>query len=321
MDGVFIKGRFSAFFNILGLVSGLFLTALFGWLLLSGEFQTLDDRLLSAFFAGFGIFVVLFCGLSLWVSRKVRIHLDDKGITAFCHYGLKLSCTYSEIRSVTYGGTGLNIHLASGNRYNLMHLQNACALGRYIERRIPEQQEEMPLSQILSLRLKCKWEGICAMAGFPLLIPLAIFTSALTGWKELHQFSARDWQVFGILGTLCLALIAATCISLRRYLLHSEQLHSVLGSAHQHLLRTAPLLPGNAIALYLDDMRHASLRLTVFGYPNMEDVYFTVEQVSCDFQLECIHRSDLFPSIRDLAPELEGMIPIPLPGAYQKAER
>lgn len=324
MDGIFIKRRFTVVTNTAGLISGLFLALLFGWFLISGEFDTLDDRLCAGFFACFGIFITLLCGVSMAVNRKVYIHVDEKKISAFCHFGLRLECSVSDVRSVSYAYGALNIQLFSGKRYNLMNLANAYDLGRYIEQRIPGApgevlSREQLMAKIPPLRAKCRREGIQAMVGFPLLIPLVILTSGLTGWRELHQFSARDWTVFGILGAACLALVAATCVSLRRYLLHNERLHRMEGDLHQQLLRTAPLLPGNALGLYLDHDGHVSVRLTVFGFPNEESVYFAVEQVTRDFQLERIHQSGIYANIRELEPELADMTPIPLPGKSQTA--
>lgn len=323
MDGIFDKWLFDRAMTIMGLIAGLFLTGLFGWLLFSGEFQTLDDRFLAGFFTCFGLFTMVFCGLSLAVNRKAFIHVDESGITAFCHYGLKLDCPLSQVSGVSYGGTGLTIRLANGKRYNLMHLENAVPLGNFIEKQLPSHTGDtlspaLLMEQIPPLRSKCRREGILAMVGFPLLIPLVFLTSGLTGWKELHQFTSRDWRVFGIFGTVGLLLMAVSCLSLRRYLLHSEQLHTIQGNLCQQLLRTAPLLPGKVLGLYLDDERHASFRLTVFGNPNKKDVYFTIEQVNRDFQLECIQKSGMIPHLRELEPELADLIPIPLPGELQR---
>lgn len=312
--------------NILGLIAGLFLTLLFGGFLLAGEFVTLDDRLACAFFTCFGIFITLLCILSMAVNRKAFIRVDEEHISAFCHYGLKLDCGLSEIRSVSYDDTWLNIQLANGRRYNLMNLKNAHILGRYIEKRIPRRprdtlSQELLMAQIPPLRKQCRREGIGAMVGFPLLIPLVILTSALTGWRELHQFSARDWTVFGILGAVGVVLITVSCLLLRKFLLHIEQLHHMEGSLYQLILRTAPLLPGNALGLYLDHEDHASIRLTVFGFPGKEEVCYTIEQVNRVFEIECIHKSYRISQIRELEPMLGDMTEIPLPGESQITTR
>jgi len=64
---------------------------------------------------------------------------------------------------------------------------------------------------------------------------------------------------------------------------------------------------------YIDDDIYVSVRLTVYGYPNSDEVYFTVEKVNESYEIECIHTSRVYPNINELTPEIEGMTEISLP--------
>ena len=111
MDGVFGRQRFTKGFNIIGFLSGVILVLLFGFFICAGEPVSLDDIVASWFFVCFGFFTSILCGGSLYVNRKAYIHVDARGISGFCHFGLSLKCDFSDVSSVSYGGTGLNIQL------------------------------------------------------------------------------------------------------------------------------------------------------------------------------------------------------------------
>lgn len=318
MDGIFIKTKSRVFFNIIGIFCGVFLVFLFGFFLYSGQCDTLDYQILSIFFVCFGISASCFCAVSLYVNRKAYIHVDEDRISAFCHFGLALECEWTDIRYVSYGGTGLTLQLKNGKKYNLMNLENADQLGRYIQKRIPGELLHTPDQRELTtalpeLQKRCKKEGIASIACFLLIFPLIFGTAALTDWKDLHEFTSRDWTVFAWMAGLGVIVLIAFSILLRRFLLDGEEITRLRGARHQQLLRTAPLQPGNAIKLFLDDDVYATVRLTVYGFPHYDDVYFTVEGLNQHLELECIHRSAIYADFSELEPEIEGMTEIPLP--------
>lgn len=318
MDGVFCKQRFTRVYNVIGLISGAFLVSLFCFFISIGEYSTLDDVVVSCFFVFFGLFISILCGISLYVNRKAYIHVDDQKISAFCHFGLSLECDLSDVSSVSYGGTGLNIQLKSGKKYNLMNLENAYQIGKYIQKRISERptislaKDELMVA-ISPLRKKRKREGISSVICFLLIFPGIFLTAALTDWKDLYEFSSNDWTVFSIMLGVGVIVVVVFCILLRKYLLDTDELNQMQGSLYQTILQTAPVQPGNAIRLFIDDDVHASIRLTIYGYPNSDCVYFTVEQVNQSYEIECIHTSRVYSNINELAPETEGMTEIALP--------
>lgn len=318
MDGVFGKQRFTKVYNIAGLISGVFLVLLFGFFIIIGEYSTLDDVIVSCFFVCFGLFISILCAISLHVNRKAYIHVDDQKISAFCHFGLSLECDLFDVSSVSYGGTGLNIQLKSGKKYNLMNLENAYQIGKYIQKRISVKptislDKDELMAAIPPLRKKRKYEGVASIICFLLLFPGIILTSVLTGWKDLHDFTPNDWTIFSIIAGVGVIAIVVFCILLRKYLLHTDELSKIQGTLYQIILQTAPVQPGNAIKLFIDGEVYASIRLTVYGYPDSDEVYFTVEHVNRNFEVERIHESRIYSNINELAPEIEGMTEIALP--------
>lgn len=318
MEGIFGKQKFTKVYNVIGLISGVFLVLLFGFFIFIGEYSTLDDAVISCFFVCFGFFVSILCGISLYVNRKAYIHVDDQKISAFCHFGLSLECDLSDVSSVSYGGTGLNIQLKSGKKYNLMNLENAYEIGRYIQKRIFAKHaisldKDELMSAIPPLRRKRKQEGVSSIICFLLIFPGIFITAALTGWKELHEFRSDDWIVFSIMLGVGVLVVFVFCILLRKYLLHTDDLNKMQGTLYQIILKTAPVQPGNAIKLFIDDDSYASIRLTVYGYPNSDEVYFTVEQVNQRYEIECIYTSGVYSDINELAPEIEEMTEIAIP--------
>lgn len=318
MDGIFGKQKFTKVYNVIGLISGVFLVLLFDFFIFIGEYSTLDDVLISCFFVCFGFFVSILCGISLYVNRKAYIHVDDQKIFAFCHFGLSLECDLSDVSSVSYGGTGLYIQLKSGKKYNLMNLENAYEIGRYIQKRIFTKHtisldKDELMSAIPPLRRKRKREGISSVVCFLLIFPGICITAALTGWKELHEFSSNDWIVFSIMLGVGVLVVFVFCFLLRKCLLHTDELNKTQGTLYQIILMTTPVQPGNAIKLFIDDDIYASIRLTVYGYPNSDEVYCTIEQVNQRYEIECIHTSRVYSDINELAPEIEDMIEIAIP--------
>lgn len=318
MDGVFCKQGFTKIFNIAGLMSGVFLALLFGFFICTGELSTLDDTVISCFFVCFGIFISILCGISLYVNKKAYIHIDEQKISAFCHFGLSLECNLSDISSVSYGGTGLYIQLKNGKKYNLMNLENAYQLGKNIQKRISVKpaislEKDELTAAIPPLRKKRKREGIGAIISFLLIFPGIFLTAALTDWKDLYEFSSKDWIVFSMMFGVGIIVIVGFCILLRKYLLDTEEINKMQGALRQIILKTAPVQPGNTIKLLIDDDIYASIRLTIYGYPNADDVYFTVEQVNQSYEIECIHTSKVYANINELSPEIEGMTEIAIP--------
>lgn len=318
MDGEFGYQRITKVNNIMGLVSGVLIDLILGILLCIGEQRTQDEVIVICFFACFAFFISILCAISLYVNRKAYIHVDDQGISAFCHFGLALKCDFTDVSDVLFGGTGLNIRLKNGKKYNLMNLNNAYQIGKYIRKRIAVMQpasldKDKMTATLLQLRKRRKYEGITAIICFLLLFPSVFLAEALKNWMELHHFNADDWTVFSIMFGVGFILLVFSCILLRKYLLDTNELTKVQGMLDHVILQTAPVQPGNAIKLYIDDDISATFRLTIYGCPDSARVYSTVERVNKNNEIELAYTSQAYSNIDELTAEVEGMTEIPLP--------
>lgn len=318
MDGVFGKRGGLRVYNIVGLVSGVFLALMFGFVLCADRSATLDDRGACWFFLCFGLFVSIFCGVCLYVDRRAYIHVDEQGISAFCHVGLRLKCGLSDIRHVSYDSMVLNIQLKSGRKYILLFLENPYPLWKYISKRISVEptlslDKEQLISMILPLNRKRKWEGSLSITGLLLTIPGILLTAALTGRKEIYEFGAGDWTVFAIMAGIGVVVVVVSFLLLGRNLRDTNRLKKAQETLYLTLLRTEAVLPGNAIQLLINDDIHNPFRVTIFGCPNSDDVYFTVEKIDQSYELKCDYTSIVFADIDELKPMVDELTEIPLP--------
>ncbi len=320
MNGVFTKSKSIIIYNIIGIVSGLFLSLLFGSFVIANEFETIDDIVCVFFLIVFGIFIIGLCGLSLYVNHKAFIHADDQSVSAFCHFGLSLNCDMSDIESISYGGDGLNIKLNNGKNYNLMHLANAYEVGRYIEKRIFHQStsffaKEELIAKNSTLSKKRKIQGFSSIGCFLLVFSEIFITSALTQWKELNEFSSTDWFVFAIMSVIGIIIMTVLCISLRKYLINTDEQNKTIKMLNKTILYNTALAPGNAIKLFVNDEYYPSFRVTVYGFPNSSEVYYTIEDIDPNYDLRCVGKSKIFTDYESLSlsADLELYTEIPLP--------
>ena len=311
MDGIFYKGGLRVY-NIIGLIAGVFLILLFGFILCTEPYDVGEDLFAAIFFICFGALVTVFCGISLYVDHKAFIHVDDFRVKAFCHFGLSLSCEMSEIESVSYSGIGLTLKLKTGRGYSLMYMKNAYEVGRYIRRRLLRKTKNTQSREALlaeTMRLTRVWKrcGCRLLLCFVLWFAGITLTAWMTDWKDMSEFTHNNWVIFAAMAGICL-IVAIVIVLLTR---KTARVNALLNEkrrllAHAILFGT-PLRSGNVVAVFIDDADDIGLRVTVYGYPNAEDVYYIVEQADQHGQLVCTHESHIYSNFSELAPELEGL--------------
>ena len=315
MESIFCKKRWTLIGNILGLASGIFLPVLFGLVMMADPTAEPGSIAAAVFFSVFGLLVALLCGVSIYVSRKAFVRADSDGVRGYFHIGLAMQCRYDEIDAVSFGGTGMNIRLKSGKKYGMMNLDNALDLGRFIKNRMPlpplstqsKEQLRRTLRDARARRKKCALGLLgCFVLIFSGILPLVQFT----GGKELVDFTAADWQIFGIMIGWELVLMTSIVILIRKVVRHSEVCQRNLEELHLLVLRTAPLPAGNVRHVYISLDDHPPVRVSVCGLPNSPEVYYILEGMENDDTLEKFHESKLYPNPEALEPELEGLTEI-----------
>lgn len=318
MEGVFSKQRLTVAYKIVGLISGAVFALLSGVMICTGEFTVLADLLWDSLALCFGFLMAVFCGKSLHRNRKAYFHADAQGITAYCQSGGALQCSFKDVSDVMLGYNTLHIWLKNCRKYSLTNLENAYLVAEYIRERIPEKPvtfgEEAELREAIpALREKCKDEGAASVCCYILLFPCILLTMGLTEGKELNEFTCENWEVFAGMALAGAMIITAAFLLLRRFLRHQKQLRKAQGELYQIVLRNSPVGPGNVRKLFLDSAEKASTRLTVYGYPDSPEVYFTVETVNGNYEIERVYESGIYADMDTIAPVIQELTEISFP--------
>lgn len=82
---------------------------------------------------------------------------------------------------------------------------------------------------------------------------------------------------------------------------------------YQYVLRTMPTRPGNVLLFLLNDHVFPTVRVTVYGYPDTDDMYFIVETVNKKYEIEIIYESKIYACFDELNMELEGFVVAEVP--------
>lgn len=221
MDGIFRKGL-NRLYGILGTVSGIGLIGLMGFVLIVDPAVKPGDVGYFVFFMIFGLIAAAVSIYSLLLTKRVFLRVTQERIEGFSGLSGRLDCAMSEVAHVAWGGTGLNLELKNGKRYNFNDLLNNHELGSFIRAqtfvapKVDMDREELAQS-VIGRKRKSSRLAIGVLVSVVLLIPEILITAALTGGRELEQFTSRDWTVLGIGAAAVLATFAVFYILLRRW--------------------------------------------------------------------------------------------------------
>lgn len=232
MDGIFRKGL-NRLSGVLCILSGVALAGLMGFVLVTDPAVQPDDVGYLLFFLIFGLIVAV-CGfVSLRVTDRLFLRVEEDRILSWRFPGCALEIPLEEVKAVIWGGDGLTIDLKNGKRYSFMDLKNACELGEYIHERtfvaprVDMDREELTAA-ILALKKKNRRQGIAACAAFGLMFAQILPAVFLTGGRELEQFSRQDWTVFGHLAAVMAATFVVFFLLLRRWVRTQGEYHHLL---------------------------------------------------------------------------------------------
>ncbi len=289
MDGIFIRKK-TNIWPVLLLLCGISLVALYVF------FDTADPETTGEqiVFLIVGILCVLAAILSAGMNHGAYIHIAENSIQAKYHWFGRLDCGIDAVEFVLPQINTLTVLLKNGKRRTIMGVENSWALASAIRRQKFEIEAEAPdpirqqLAQAQDARKKELWR----VFGIGALLFANIFIAVLlTGGREMYQFSQPDWILFSVMGLLeLLTFIGLFCVAQRcgKYLLPIEQLKYRLRGA---VIAAHPLPTNNTKAVYTDE--NYSGRIVVCGFPNDESVYYCVQEIVGDFQLETVHTSEV----------------------------
>lgn len=299
MDGVFIRKKTNIWLVLL-LLCGIFFVILYIFLNMVDSEAT--SELLTFLIMG------ITCGLiaipSMLLNHGAYIHVEENAIKAKYHWFGRLNCNIDDVEFVLPQINTLTILLKSGKRHVILGVENSWALGAAIRRQSFEIEKETPdslrqkLSQAQAIRKKELW---WVLGGIALMFVNIFIAVLLTGGRDLNEFSQLDWILFSAMGAIELLTLIGLFYAAQRcgkHLLPIEQLKYRLRGA---IIAAHPLPTNNTTAVYTDE-NHTG-RIVVSGFPNDDSVYYCVQKIVGNFELETVHTSEIYESTEELPEE------------------
>ena len=295
MKGTFIRKSFN--FWIVLFPGGLFSVGFYIYIYFADPASRID----LLFFLTLGI---IMCAIAIpfwFFNWGAFIIIDGDSIKAKYNWFGKIDCKISDVALATARLDTLTIELKDGKCHNIMGLSNAIKLSSMIQRNISFTATESPESLIKKLNTleRTKKSGtVFVISGISVMFIIVFVAVLLTGGRDIPEFSRTDWTVFT---TMCAIEIITTIVTF--YFAHKVGRNHISEIKLQHnicksVIEATPLLPGNALLILTDDI--FTMRITVYGFPNDNSVYYIIEEVTSSYTLEKIYESETFDDIEDI---------------------
>ena len=299
MDGIFIRKKTNIWLVLL-LLSGIFFVALYFFL------NSVDSEATNALltFLIIGILCGLLAIVAMLQNHGAYVHIEESSIRAKYNWFGKLNCKLDDVEFVLPQINTLTILLKNGKRHVIMGVEYSWDLSAAIRRQGFEIEKENPhalrqkLSQAQAIRKKELW---WVLGGSVLLFVNIFIAVGLTGGRDLGEFRKLDWILFSIMGAMELLTLLGLFYTAQRcgkHLLPIEQLKYRLRGA---IVATHPLPTNKTTAVYTDE--NYTGRIVVCGFPNDNGVYYCVQEIVGNFELETVHTSEIYDSIEQMPEE------------------
>ncbi len=263
--------------------------------------ETLPDAILIiSIMATIGAFFLWY----ICQEKKRSITIDENG-NIEAYYIRKYSCKIEDITYIIYRNDCLTI-TANEKTFSVMGLENGAELYFYIrkKKKIFSDESETVDSLIFQRdKLRKEWKKGFIVTVFLLsLIFVYIFAVVfLTDEKELHEFTKTD-TIVGIValitGIITYILALKTGLKANKKI---NKVHQLDNNILEKIILTTPLPSENAVLVLASF--DFTLRVTVFGFPNSDEVYMTLEEITAPYTLTLVSTTDIYNDIEQL--ELE----------------
>ncbi len=283
------------------LFCGLFLIGLFIYVGYKDSEATVGGVLtgvvLGMVFCSFGLIMLLF-------NYKAYLSVEDGHIKGKYHYFGKINCAASNVAFAMPQINTLSILMKNGKQYVIRGVENQWELATDIRRQIFALETESPESLYGKLQAKQTERNkklLWVIVGVVMMFANIFIAVALTGGREMYDFTTLDWTLFAVMGVVELATMVATFWVARqcgKYVLPIEQLKYRLKGAY---IASQSLPSGNAKYVYTDENQTG--RIIVYDFPNDESVYCCVQEFVGNLQFETVHTSEIYASEEDLPTE------------------
>lgn len=259
---------------------------------------------LGALFCFIGIVFLLF-------NYKAYLYIDNDHIKGKYHWFGKIDCNISDAVFSIYRNNTLIIELKNGKCHTITGIDNPWPFAWVIRRDMPFEVTEKPVTligQLNNLKSAKKNGLICVCSGLVLIFANIFVTVFLTGERELDEFSKTDWTVFTIMCVIEITTIIATFYFAQKTGKTNVPMERMGYSIRRRIVETRPLLPGHIIKVFAD--YNYTGRITVYGYPNDDSIYYIVQEFTPDYELIQIHKSETFENIEKISYYLDFLIDI-----------
>ena len=306
MEGVFLRKKFN-FWLFLLFTCGLFFIGLYFF------FNIVDPTASSETltFLIMGIIICLVVIPSWLLNLGAFICIDEDSIKAKYHWFGKIDCKLSDVTFAVARVNTLIVQLKDGKTHTIMGVVNSWHLAYVIRRNMHFESTEQPemLIEKLNNLMSAKKKGLVYVCFGVALMFINIFVAVfLTGEREMHQFSNGDWTIFIVMCAIEIITVIATLYFAQKTGKNNVPIEKLKYEIKRRIIETQPLLPGFLIAVYTDENYMG--RITLFGYPNDNAVYYSVQEFASDYTLFRAYTSDVYDSQEDLPADFKALIDI-----------
>lgn len=306
MEGVFLRKKFNVWLFLL-FACGLFFIGLYFFFNITDPTATGE----TLTFLIMGILIILVVIPSWLLNYGAFIHVDEDSIKAKYHWFGKIDCKLSDVTFAMPQVNTLIIQLKDGKTHTIMGVENSWHLAYVIRRNMhfeSTEQTEMLIEKLNNL-MSAKKKGLVYVCFGVALMFINIFVAVfLTGEREMHQFSNGDWTIFIVMCAIEIITVIATFYFAQKTGKNNVPIEKLKYEIKRRIIETQPLLPGFVIAVYTDENYMG--RITLFGYPNDNAVYYSVQEFASDYTLFRAYTSDVYNSQEELPTDFEGLIDI-----------
>lgn len=259
----------------------------------------------------FGSLISIVLITFLLFNLGAHLSVDEQYIKGRYHYFKKIQCPVAEVAYALAGTNTLLFQLKSGKKYTIRGIANSYELCSVIRRNMPFEALEQPEEMIKDVRNSVasqKRNAACVLVGVAMLFVNLFIAVYLTGEREMHEFSQTDWLIMAVMGVVEIVTIIVTFrvgnvagmgnfpVMMKDYLIRRT------------IIETKPLIPGYIIGVYADE--DYTGRVTVYGYPNEDAVYFTVQKITPEYALTRTYTSETYESQEQIPEDLESLVDI-----------
>ncbi len=258
-----------------------------------------------------GIFIILVAISSLLLNFGAFIRIEEDSIKAKYNWFGKIDCKLSDVVFAAARVNTLIIQLKDGKTHTITGVENSWPLAVMIRRNMAFEISERPeviMEKLNELKSEKKKELIYVCSGLALMFINIFITVFLTGERELQEFGKIDWIIFAVMGVIEIATLIAVFYFAGKTGKNNITIEKLQYTLRRRIIETQPLLPGSVIAVYTDE--NYTGRITLFGYPYNNSVYYSVQEFDSDYTLFKAYTSYVYGSQDGLPANFEALIDI-----------